>query len=416
MTTSYEPHYRPPAALSDTPTITDLPRVPLYTEEFARDPHRIYREMRVRYGSLAPVELSPGIPATLVIGYQTAVRIANDPEHFSADPRGWERNIPLDCPVLPMMQWRPNALRSGGREHARYRRASVDGIEQIDQWTLHADIEQLAIPVINSFCEDGSADLLGQYALPVTFAYLNTMVGCPAEIGEQITQGMAMMFEGENAEEGNALFVHALSNLVALKREEPGEDLATRLVNHPAALSDEELVHQLVTAYGAGIEPLTNLIANTLLLMLTDSRYSMHAAAPSTTSDALNEVLYTDPPLANFGILYPKQPTQIDNVWLPAHQPVVMSMAACNNDPAVHGGEFTGNNAHLAWGSGPHACPAKSVAYEVAQHAINQLFDALPELVLACPPDQLVWRPGPFHRALATLPVVYPPTPPLSIP
>lgn len=38
-------------------------------------------------------------------------------------------------------------------------------------------------------------------------------------------------------------------------------------------LSDEEIIHQLVTLYGAGIEPVTNLIANTLWLMLTDSRF-----------------------------------------------------------------------------------------------------------------------------------------------
>lgn len=388
----------------------------MYTEEFAKDPHKFYRMMRTQYGSLAPVDLAPGVPATLVIGYHTGVRIANDPEHFTADPRGWEKNIPDDCPVKPMMMWRPNALRSGGRTHARYRKASADGIEQIDRWTLHFDIEQIAIPVINSFCEEGSADLVNQYALPVTMAYLNTMVGCPADIGRDVAQGMAMMFEGDDADEGNALFVHALGNLVTLKREEPGKDLATRLVDHPTELSDEELVHQLVTAYGAGIEPLTNLIANTLLLMLTDHKYSMHTDAQSTTKDALNELLYTDPPLANFGITYPKQPIQIDNVWLPANQPVVLSMAACNNDPAVHGGVFTDNRAHLAWGTGPHACPAEAVAYEVALHAIDQLFDALPELQLAYPQDQLTWRPGPFHRALATLPVVYPPTPPRMMP
>ncbi|WP_433202184.1 cytochrome P450 [Nocardia sp. CA-107356] len=416
LTTPYDPQPQSTAGGPEAPasTITDHYRapVPLYTAEFATDPHRVYAEMRDKFGSLAPVELSPGIPATLVIGYRTAVRINNDPAHFPADPRTWQKDVPLECPVRPMMEYRPNALRSAGSEHSRYRKASVNSIDEINLLTLHTDIERIAIPLVNTFCGDGQADLISQYAFPVTFAFLNAMVGCPAHIGQHVANGMAMMFEGNDAERGSALFASALADLVALKREHPDDDVTTRLVHHVAALSDEELVHQLVTIYGAGIEPLTNLIANTLLLMLSDDRFSGVAAL--TTRDALNEMLFKDPPLANFGITYPPQPIQIDNVWLPANQPVVTSMAACNNDPAIVG-EYSANNSHLAWGTGPHACPAQDVAYHVAQNAIDQLFDALPEMVLARPADQLIWRPGPFHRSLESLPVVFPKSRPLNI-
>src|SRR5690606_9545317 len=96
--------------------IPDRLRVPIYTEEFAADPHAAYAEMRERFGSLVPVWLAPGVPATLVIGYWTALKILHDPEHFPADPRVWQRDIPAECPVKPMMQWRPNALRSSGIE------------------------------------------------------------------------------------------------------------------------------------------------------------------------------------------------------------------------------------------------------------------------------------------------------------
>ncbi len=88
-------------------------RLPLYTAEYATDPHR---DMLRRFGSLAPVELAPGISATLVIGYHTALRILNDPDRFTSDPRAWEQNIPADCPIRPMMEWYPNPLHSGGSE------------------------------------------------------------------------------------------------------------------------------------------------------------------------------------------------------------------------------------------------------------------------------------------------------------
>jgi len=412
LTTPFETRAAAFAAPGEAPTIADRSEIPLYSEEFARDPHHIYDLARRRFGSLVPVELSEGIPATLVIGYWTAVKILQDPGRFSADPRIWQQGVPDDCPVKPMLEYRPNALRSGGAAHARFRQANVDSIDKVDQNRLFRDIEQIAVPLINSFCEDGTADLLTQYAFPVTFAYLNSMVGCPPEIGQQVAQGMAMMFEGTDAAEGNQLFVGALADLVSLKRAAPGDDLTTRLLHHPAELTDEEMAHQLVTIYGAGIEPLQNLIANTLLLMLTDDRF-IGDRAPST-SDALNELLFKDPPLANFGIVYPRQPTEVEGVYLPANQPVVTSMAACNNDPAIVG-KYTDNRSHLAWGAGPHVCPARSVAYLVALNAIDQLLDLLPEMTLTCRPEDLVWRPGPFHRSLEQLPVTFPKSQPVVL-
>jgi len=134
-----------------------------------------------------------------------------------------------------------------------------------------------------------------------------------------------------------------------------------------------------------------------------------------STRDGLDEVLFTDPPLTNYCITFPRQPILIDDVWLPAHQPVVISMAGSNNDPAISTGEYTDNRSHLAWSVGPHACPARSVASLIAQDAIDQLLDALPELHLAVPLDELVWRPGPFNRSLAALPVTFPKSPPLQI-
>ncbi|MFD5179944.1 cytochrome P450 [Nocardia sp. NPDC058379] len=393
-------------------------RVPLYSPEFAADPQSAYRAMRHRYGSLVPVDLVPGVPATLVIGYRTAVQILNDPDHFPADPRMWQREIPVDCPVYPMMRYRPNAIRTSGAEHVRYRQVTVAGLAGVDLYRLHRTVEQIAMPVIDGFCADGTADLLSQYAFPVVFATINAMLGVPEEIGGRVATGMAQMFEGgDTAVRGAQMLEDALYDLVRLKQATPGDDITTRLVQHPQQLNDEELMNQLLTMYGAGIEPMLNLVLNTIRLMLTDHRFAGSLLGGSlSTRDALDEVLYTDPPMANFCTTYPRQPILVDDVWLPAHQPVVISMAACNNDPSIGSGDFLDNRAHLAWSTGPHGCPAKSPAYLIAQEAIDQLLDALPELELAVPEAELVWRPGPFHRALAALPVRFPKTPPLATP
>ncbi|MBF6440060.1 cytochrome P450 [Nocardia cyriacigeorgica] len=399
-----------------SPTLTLGPRVPLHSAEFAADPHRHYREMRGRYGSLAPVELAPEVPATLVIGYSTAVRILNDPEHFPADPRAWQKNVPADCPILPLLEWRPMASRSSGADFVRYRQAITAGIDNVDLYALNGVVENIAVPLINTFCADGQADLIRQYVFPLVFEVVNFLLGCPAEIGQQVAAGTAALLEGVDAEKGNQLLGEALMKLVTYKRAEPGNDITSALLQHESALDDVEVSHHVSQVYGTGIEFQLNLIANTLLLVLSDERFGGSVLGGNLSSrDALDEVLFNDPPLANLLITYPRQPILIDDVWLPAHQPVVISMAACNNDPAVRNGELLGNRAHLAWGVGPHACPAQSLAYLIAQDAIDQLLDALPDLRLDLPDDTPTWRPGPFHRALAELPVTFPPAAPLTI-
>lgn len=399
-----------------SPVDSDGPRVPLYSEEYAADPHGHYREMRRHYGSLVPVELSPNVPATLVIGYQDAVRILNDPEHFPADPRAWQDQCPDDAPVKPMLMWYPNALRNAGTTHARYRQAYVAAIDGIDLNALHAAVERIAIPLINTFCEKGSADLLTEYAFPLVFEVLNQMVGCPPDIGQQVAAGMAALFDAVNAAWGMQTLSEALMTMITMRKAEPGDDVTSRLVQHPANLNDEELLSNLISFYGAGLEPQQNLIVNTLRLILTDARFGGDMLGGSlSTRDALDEVLFNDPPMANFSATYPRQPILIGNTWLPAHQPVLISLAGCNNDPQIRGGDRTGNRSHLAWSLGPHACPAQTVAFVVAQEAIDQLLDALPEMELAVPDEELTWRPGPFHRALASLPVVFPKSPPLNV-
>ncbi|MFD0314649.1 cytochrome P450 [Streptomyces flavalbus] len=403
----------PPAGC---PAHAEQYRFPMYAHEFAADPYAAYAYMRERYGSVAPVYLDPDAPATLVIGYHAAVRILHDTERFPADPRMWQQTVPAHCPILPMMEYRPNALRSAGAAHTRYRTANVDALDNVRQHVLHSTVQQAALPLINQICVTGQADLLTQYAHPLTFQVLNAILGCPPEIGQRVAAGMAAIFEGVNAEQGNAMLAQALTELVDLKRRHPGMDITTGLLMHPTHLDDLEMLHQLVTLYGAGIEPQTNLIANTLRLMLSDDRFSGDVLRGSlSVRDALDELLFVDPPLANYCVSYPPVPVEVDGVVLPAHQPVVISMAACNNDPAIASDYRAGNRSHLTWSAGPHVCPAQPLAYLIAQVAIEQILDALPEMELAVPVDRLTYRPGPFHRSLTALPVHFPPSPRLTL-
>ncbi|WP_460725054.1 cytochrome P450 family protein [Nocardia heshunensis] len=412
-------HANQGASTGSASLIEDQGRIPMYSPEFAADPHGYYRHMRSTYGTLVPVEIWPGVPATLVVKYATAVRILNDPTHFPADPRIWQQTVPADIPIMPMVEYRPNAIRTSGPEHARYRTALADALAGIDLPAVRSMVERSAVPVVNAFCEDGHADILSQYALPLVFSVFCQILGCPPDIGARVAAASAAMFDGVDTETVNAQMGEALLDLTALKRAHPADDVTTRLVQHPVGLTDEEMVHQLVLLFAAGVEPPLNLIANTLVLMMTDSRFtSSMQGMPLPTSKAIAERLASDPPMANYCITYPRQPILVEGVWLPAHQPVIISMAACNTDPELAPGDSLDNGWNLAFSSGDHACPAHARPYGIllAQDVIDQLLDFLPETKLAVAEADLVWRPGPFHRALTALPVVFPSCRPFPTP
>lgn len=411
--TSGHPHATPGYGRADGFTYR---RAPLYGPDFAADPSGVYAALRT-HGSLAPVELAPGVPATLVIGYQAALAVLRDPVTFPRDPRRWQGTVPADSPLLPMMMYRPNCLFTDGEVHARLRSAVSDSLDRIDVTTLRGYVEHSADQLIDRFASVGSADLLTEYAKPLPLLVFNQLFGCPPDIGDRLLRGMSGIFDGVDAEAANAELTQGVIDLITLKRTRPGADVTSWLIAHPARLTDEELLHQMVVLMGGGTEPELNLIANGLRLLLSDARFAGDLSGGSLpVDDALDEILWTDPPLANYSTTYPTRDVILDGTRLPAGQPVVLSFAGANTDPARGRVTNTGNRAHLAFGAGPHTCPAKGHARLIASVALERLLDRVPDIELAVPADHLTWRPGPFHRALNSLPVHFPATMPPPAP
>ncbi|MFJ5776152.1 cytochrome P450 [Streptomyces sp. NPDC093094] len=386
----------------------------LYGPEFAADPMASYTRMRA-HGSVAPVEIAPGVRASLVTGYETALMVLRSPGSFSKDARRWrafaEGTVPADSPVVPMMMHRPNALWADGDEHTRLRGAITDSLARLDPDALKGYAERSADTLIDRIAPKGRADLLGEYGAVLPLLVFNQLFGCPPGIGDKLVEGMSGIFDADaDSEKANAVLTEGVAELVALKREQPGPDVTSWLMAHPAGLTDEEMMHQLVLLMGAGTEPQQNLICNGLRLLLSDDRFAGDLAGGSMpVEDAIDEVLWSDPPIANYAVHYPLQDLEVDGVLVREGEPVLISLAAANTDPGLAGDRRAGNRAHLAWSAGPHTCPAKGPARSIAAVALEKLLDRLPDIELAVSVEELEWRQGPFHRALAALPVRFPP-------
>ncbi|MFD7597753.1 cytochrome P450 [Kitasatospora sp. NPDC059812] len=383
---------------------------PLYGEMFSSDPGAVYDKLRAN-GPAAPVELAPGVEATLVTSHEAALRVLQNPGMFARDSRRWaalnEGRVPMDSPVLPMMFYRPNCLFTDGAEHLRLRKAVTESLGRLNDNRLNRHVERIAGYLIDQFSPLGRADLLNDYAKLLPLLLFNQLFGCPADIGDRLTRSMSALFDGLDVIQANEELTACLMDLVALKRRQPGDDITSWLIQHPAGLRDEELKDQLVMLMGAGVEPERNLIGNALLLLL-----SGEGRSGLRIEDALDDVLWNNPPIANYATHYPMQDLDVGGVPMDAGSPVVISFAAANSDPALTDARLTlSKGAHLAWGAGPHACPAKSPAQLIALSAIECLLNALPDVTLAVPAESVEWRPGPFQRGLVSLPVRFSPAP-----
>lgn len=403
-------HHNTPVPPPGCPAHGSGGRVPLYGPEFAAAPHTYYDFLR-HYGPAAPVELAPGVEATLVTDYAAALQLLQDSSSFRKDARRWrafnEGKVSPDSPVAPVLAYRPNCMFADGAEHLRLRQAVTDSMARVDTRRLTRSTEQVSRYLIAQFAARGSADLLGDYAKQLPLFVFNELFGCPAGIGDRVLFGITGMFDGVNADKAMAVMFGALGELVAQKRSRPGDDVASWLMQHQARLTDEEMVHQLALLMVAGNEPLRNLIGNTLHRLLTHDAYAHHGGL---IDEAIDDTLWENPPMHNLAAHYPATDMEFAGQHLQAGDLVLVSFAAANTGPALTAARQAGSNrAHLAWSAGPHACPSKEPARQITVTALENLLNQLPDVELAVPEDSLTWRPGPFNRGLTTLPARFTP-------
>ncbi|WP_240529252.1 cytochrome P450 [Streptomyces antioxidans] len=365
------------------------------------------------------MELDRGVPAMLCLGYDTALEIMRRPETFSKDPRHWrDRNeglLPESSYAPRIIGPRPRVDFVDGEEHRRLRGAIEDATGRIDSSALRNYVERIADSLIDQFCDAGEAELIGTYCALVPIMVTSQLFGCPQGVMDPLLRGVATFIDGSDPAGGDRTAGAALRELIDLKRREPGADITSWLIAHPARLSDEELAEQLLLLIGMVTGVVPGLIGNALRVLLTDERFSGELMGGSMlVEDALDEVLWTDPPLANMGLYFPVHDTNLAGKRLRAGDAVMISFAATNRDALTRSSHKQGNRAHLAFGAGAHACPGRSSARLIASVALEKLLDRIPDLALAGEIDELKWLSGIFVRGVITLPVRFAPVPGLG--
>lgn len=398
--------------------------VPLSGTRFQTEPAQLYREMRREHGAVAPVLLDGDVPAWLVLDYRELHQVTGDPVLFSRDSdlwNQWER-IPADWPLLPMIgRKQPSILYTVGERHRLRAGMIATALESVDPFALRRYAEEYADGLVDTFCGKGEAELIAQYAMLLPVRVLLKIYGVPDEQGPGLVTALNDMIDGrERALDGQRHLAEAIFGLLAAKRAEPGEDVASRMLADPSGFTVEEMAQDLMVMMAAGHQPTADWIGNSLRLMLTDDRFAASlSGGRHSVAEAMNEVLWADTPTQNVAGRWASRDTHLGGRHIRAGDLLLLGLAAANADPQVHidNSALTGgNSAHFSFGHGEHRCPfpAQEIAEVIARTGIEVLLDRLPDLELAVPAGSLTRRPSPWLRGMTDLPVTFTPTPALG--
>ncbi|SEC29042.1 mycocyclosin synthase [Streptomyces sp. 2231.1] len=193
-----------------------------------------------------------------------------------------------------------------------------------------------------------------------------------------------------------------------------GELAALRHDPDYAHLSDEMLATVGVTLFGAGVVSTSGFLAMALVYLLTHPiARDLLRDRPDLIGPGVEELLRVN---LSIGDALPRlavEDTRLGDVEVKRGELVLVLVEGANLDPAKfpdpHRFDLHRDNTadHLAFGGGAHYCPATGLGRTHARIALEVLLERLPDLALAVPSGQLVWRTGFMKRIPERLPVTW---------
>lgn len=381
-------------------------------EDFTRDPYPVYAELRAR-GPVHRVRMPEGPEAWLVVGHEAGRAALADPR-LSKD---W-RNVSPELGIGRLAAG-VTMLSSDPPLHTRLRKlvAREFTMRRVEQ--LAPRVQQITDRLLDEMLPAGHADLVDALSFPLPIAVICELLGVPFLDQDAFRRWSNTALGAGDREERRDAAVEMneyLGRLLADKREQPGEDLMSALINTADEdgdrLSGGELLGMAWLLLVAGHETTVNLISNGVLALLTHpGELAALRADFSLMEGAVEEMLRYEGPLETPTYRFTVQPLEIGGTVIPGGgQLVLVALADADRDPTRFPDPERfdirrDTRGHLAFGHGIHYCLGAPLARLEARIAIRSLLERCPELALDGHPAALTWRTGMLIRGPERLPV-----------
>ena len=392
---------------------------------FPRECREWFRWLRAH----EPMSFHPGPPFQpehdgfwSLVRYEDLAQVHRDWRHFSsegADGPGSEvggdtiRDMNRADGVGTMM-----ILTDPPRQTA-YRKLVNRGFTPKSIAELAPRLRAVTSAAVDAVATRGECDFVQELAATVPLQAIGELLGVPEDERAQLidwTNAMASPYgETPDAAQANllaakdALFEYALE-LGGRKRRDPGDDIASRLVN---GLDDVEFqMFMLLLVFGGNETTRSAISGGMLAFSQYPEQWTRLKTDPDLVPNAVEEILRFVSPVANMRRTV-TAPVELHGRVLEQGERVVMWYPAANRDESVFGPtaeEFDiarEPNHHQAFGSGgPHFCLGAWLARLEITCMLEELLHLLPDIHVSGEP---VWANSNFILGPIHLPVEFTP-------
>ncbi len=298
-------------------------------------------------------------------------------------------------------------------EHTAMRRLVNRPMTPRSVSALEPDIRHFVDKRLDQVADSGWQDIVELLFKPLPSFVVAHYLGVPEEDRERF-DGWTNAIVSANAEGDITaapeaaldLFSYA-SELIALRRSDPREDVVSDLAGDPN-VSDLWIVGFIFTMVTGGNDTTTGLLggAATLLSEFRDQRQAL-IDDPSLIADSVDELLRLTSPVQNLARTTTCDIT-IDGVDIPKGQKVLLHYGSANRDEREYGATAAELDVQrnpsriLSLGYGAHHCLGAAAARLQARVTLEALLRRFPNFDVD--PDNATYAPGTFVRRHQSLP------------
>lgn len=317
-----------------------------------------------------------------------------------------------------------NMITAYGAEHIRLRKLVAKAFTARRTAAMRPRIESITAELLDRLAEHEPGkvvDLRAEFAYPLPVQVISELLGVPDEIRDKLLDVVHSIMQTtaslEKAKANENRLYDLLGELVAIKRDQPGDDLTTGLIqvadDGAGGLSERELVDTVLLMFTAGHETTVNLFDQAIYAILTyEDLGHMVRRGEANWEDVIEETLRLEAPFANLPLRYAVENIELDELTIAKGDPIVIAFGAAGRDLLLHGeaaDQFDvarpTRREHLAFGYGVHHCPGAPLARLEAAIGLPALFNRFPGLALAESPDRLQPLESFISNGHRTLPV-----------
>lgn len=377
-------------------------------------PARGLRALQAR-GSVHRVRTATGDPAWLVTGYQ-------DVQQLLADPRiGRSHPTPASAARTgesALFAGPVGKYKSEEADHARMRSLLRPHFAPKRMRVLRPRVEALTTRLLDALARrDLPADLIEALAVPLADLVICELLGVPYEDRDRFrtcARDAADARDLSHSRQGLAALFGYGRDLVARKREHPGDDVISRLCATDGVADEEIAMLSMFLLFAGRATTVVTIGLGTLMLLTHPAQWQALRGDLGLIPAAVEETLRAADKGGGGILRYARTDLEISGVTIRAGELVLLDNGAANHDESVFPRpdqfDITRQPApHLAFGHGARYCLGAPLARIELQAVFSQLITRFPTMCLAVPAGELTLNRDTLADGLAQLPVIWRP-------